>query len=109
MAITATNSFAGPNQQPSFVTPSWSKKCTRWYHPNWTYIEISGVLPSTRSAATRPFNTGVSCAVSLHIPAYHSPQKHQVLFGGPSDCMNRQIPRLIAQIELSALFVCYGL
>jgi hypothetical protein len=97
--------FAEPNQRPSFVSPSWSKKCTHWYHPNGTYIEISGVSPSTRSAGTRPFNTGVSCAVSLRVPAYHSPQKHHVLFGDPSDCMNLRIPRLIARlVELSALF-----
>jgi hypothetical protein len=67
-----------------------------------------GMFPSTLSAGTQPFKIGVSCAISLLVPAYHLPQKHRVLFGDPSDCMNRQIPLMMAEIELSALF-CHGL
>jgi hypothetical protein len=61
-----------------------------------------------RVAIYPPFDIGVSCAVNLLVLAYPSPQKHHIIFGDPSDCMNRHIPCLIARIELSALF-CQGL
>ena len=64
-------------------------------------IEIVGVSPSTLSVGACQFNKSIAYAIiSLLIQAYHSPQKHQVLFGNPSDCMNHQILRLPARINL---------